>query len=40
VGMGGANAHEGRDGRAYASWDEQGDGRPSREVSFPDDLPV
>jgi uncharacterized cupin superfamily protein len=40
VGMGGANAHEGRDGRAYASWDEQGDGRPSREVPFPDDLPV
>jgi hypothetical protein len=37
--MGGAHAHEGRDGRAYESWDEQGEGRPSREVPFPNDLP-
>ena len=38
--MGGANAHEGRDGRAYESWDEQGEGRPPLEVPQPDDLPV
>ena len=25
--MGGATEHEGRDGRAYASWDEEGEGR-------------
>ena len=36
--IGGANAHEGRDGRAYESWDEQGDGRPPQEVPLPEDL--
>jgi uncharacterized cupin superfamily protein len=38
--IGGANEHEGRDGRAYASWDESGEGRPPQEVTQPDDLPV
>ena len=33
--IGGANEHEGRDGRAYESWDEQGDGRPPQEVPLP-----
>jgi uncharacterized cupin superfamily protein len=36
--IGGANAHEGRDGRAYESWDEQGEGRPPQEVPLPADL--
>ena len=34
----GAHAHESRDGRAYESWDEEGDGRPPQEVAHPDDL--
>jgi uncharacterized cupin superfamily protein len=33
--IGGANAHEGRDGRAYESWDERGEGRPPQEVPLP-----
>ena len=36
--VGGASEHEGRDGRAYASWDEQGEGRPPAEVPLPEDL--
>jgi uncharacterized cupin superfamily protein len=36
--MGGATAHEGRDGRAYASWDEEGDGRPPADVPLPEGL--
>ena len=36
--MGGANEHEGRDGRAYASWDEQGDGRAPADVPLPEGL--
>ena len=38
IAMGGAHAHESRDGRAYASWDEEGEGRPPREVPNPSDL--
>jgi uncharacterized cupin superfamily protein len=38
--LGGANPHEGRDGRAYASWDEAGEGRPPQEVPLADDVPV
>jgi uncharacterized cupin superfamily protein len=38
--IGGANAHEGRDGRAYESWEEAGEGRPPQEVPQPDDVPV
>jgi uncharacterized cupin superfamily protein len=38
--IGGATGHEGRDGRAYESWDEAGEGRPPQEVPLPDDLPV
>lgn len=37
---GGAGEHEGRDGRAWASWDEGGEGRPPQEVDLPDDIPV
>jgi uncharacterized cupin superfamily protein len=35
--IGGAEPHEGRDGRAYHSWDEQGDGHPPQEVELPED---
>jgi uncharacterized cupin superfamily protein len=38
--IGGANEHEGRDGRAYESWDETGEGRSPQEVPLPDDLAV
>ena len=38
--IGGAAEHEGRDGRAYESWDETGEGRSPADVPFPDDLPV
>lgn len=38
--IGGANEHEGRDGRAYESWDDQGEGRPPQEVPQPADLPL
>jgi uncharacterized cupin superfamily protein len=38
--MGGAREHEGRDGRAYADWDETGDGRAPADVPFPPDVPL
>jgi uncharacterized cupin superfamily protein len=38
--IGGSNEHEGRDGRAYESWDETGDGRPPQEVPLPEDVPM
>lgn len=37
--LGGAGEHVGRDGRAWESWDEGGDGRPPQEVPLPSDLP-
>ena len=37
--VGGSTGHEGRDGRAYASWEETGEGRPPQEVPLPADLP-
>jgi uncharacterized cupin superfamily protein len=33
--LGGAHPHQSRDGRAYASWDEEGEGRPPQEVPYP-----
>ena len=36
--IGGANPHEGRDGRAFASWDAT-DSAPPQETPLPDDLP-
>jgi uncharacterized cupin superfamily protein len=36
--VGGANDHDGRDGRAYASWDEQGDGRSPADVPLPEGI--
>lgn len=38
--LGGDGDHQGRDGIAWASWDEEGDGRPPQEVPLPDDLPA
>jgi uncharacterized cupin superfamily protein len=38
--LGGAHPHESRDGRAYTSWEEEGEGRPPQEVPHPEDLAV
>ena len=35
--IGGAGEHEGRDGVAYASWDDT-EGRPPQDVPLPPDL--
>jgi uncharacterized cupin superfamily protein len=40
VAAGGAEPHVGRDGRAWTSWDEGGEGRLPQEVDLPDDVPV
>jgi uncharacterized cupin superfamily protein len=37
--IGGANEHEGRDGRAYESWDDSGEGRPRRRSRSPRTCP-
>jgi uncharacterized cupin superfamily protein len=37
VGLGGAEPHVGRDGIAYASWEDT-EGRPPQEIPLPDDL--
>jgi mannose-6-phosphate isomerase-like protein (cupin superfamily) len=37
--LGGSGEHDGRDGRAWSSWDEKGDGRAPQEVPLPEDLP-
>lgn len=37
--LGGSGEHEGRDGRAWSSWEEEGEGRSPQEVPLPDDLP-
>jgi mannose-6-phosphate isomerase-like protein (cupin superfamily) len=36
IALGGAQPHQSRDGRAYASWDEEGEGRPPQEVPYPE----
>jgi uncharacterized cupin superfamily protein len=38
--LGGAGQHSLRDGHAWISWDDRGDGRPPTEVPLPEDLPV
>jgi len=38
--VGGASEHAGRDGRAYATWEETGDGRAPLEVELPPDAPI
>jgi uncharacterized cupin superfamily protein len=37
--LGAAGQHISRDGKAWESWDEGGEGRPPQEVPLPDDLP-
>jgi quercetin dioxygenase-like cupin family protein len=37
--IGGAESHEGRDGVAFTSWEDE-EGRPPPEVPLPDDLPA
>jgi len=39
VNAGDARQHVGRDGKAWESWDEGGEGRPPQEVPLPGDLP-
>src|SRR3954452_23871654 len=36
--LGGANVHEARDGRAYRSWEEQGEGNAPADVPFPENV--
>lgn len=38
--LGGHGEHEGRDGKAWATWEEGGEGRPPQEVPQPPDLPA
>jgi len=37
--LGGSGEHSGRDGRAWRSWEERGEGAPPQEVALPEDLP-
>lgn len=39
IALGGAGDHQGRDGLAYADWDDQ-DPRPPQEIPLPEDLPA
>jgi uncharacterized cupin superfamily protein len=36
--IGGSAEHVGRDGVAYEGWDEEGEGRPPRDVPLPEDV--
>ncbi len=38
--LGGSGEHQGRDGRAWGSWEEEGEGRSPQEVPLPEDLPL
>jgi mannose-6-phosphate isomerase-like protein (cupin superfamily) len=38
IALGGSGEHAGRDGRAWASWDDDGPGAPPQEVPLPADL--
>ena len=38
--LGGSGEHGGRDGHAWESWDEGGEGRTPQDVPLPADLPV
>jgi mannose-6-phosphate isomerase-like protein (cupin superfamily) len=37
--LGGAGEHQGRDARAFTTWDQEGPGAPPQEVPNPEDLP-
>jgi mannose-6-phosphate isomerase-like protein (cupin superfamily) len=38
--IGAAGEHQGRDGCAWTSWDERGEGRAPQEIPLPEDLPA
>jgi len=38
--LGGSGEHVGRDGRAWESWEEGGEGRSPQEIPLPENLPV
>jgi uncharacterized cupin superfamily protein len=38
--LGGSGEHAGRDGQAWASWEDDSPGRPPQEVPLPGDLPA
>jgi hypothetical protein len=38
--VGGAKEHEGRDGRAYHSWEETGEGHSPADVALAADVPL
>ena len=38
--LGAYGEHEGRDGRAWSSWEEADEGKPPQEVPLPEDLPL
>jgi uncharacterized cupin superfamily protein len=38
--LGGSGDHDGRDGRAWTSWEDDGPGAPPQEIPLPDDLPA
>ena len=40
IAVGGATPHEGRDGRAYESWEEAGEGRMPQDVPLPANVSV
>ena len=40
IAAGSANEHQGRDGRAYWSWDEEGEGNSPADVPFPENVRV
>jgi mannose-6-phosphate isomerase-like protein (cupin superfamily) len=40
IAVGGATPHEGRDGRAYESWEETGEGRTPQDVPLPENVSV
>jgi len=37
--LGGDGDHQSRDGIAWSGWDDEGEGRPPKDVPLPDDLP-
>jgi uncharacterized cupin superfamily protein len=40
VALGGSGEHDGRDGRAWADWEDLGPGSPPQDVPLPADLPA
>jgi len=40
IALGGSGEHLGRDGHAWASWEDDGPGLAPQEIPLPDDLPI